>query len=311
MSDPLDHPQPFAMADVPTDIRLARPGDPDYLSRLPPELLRLILQQLLPQDLAFGFEEQHEWSQSQWILMAKSIDDIFSFGRHVCKNAESCPWGFHMNHSIYYVSRKIASEARAVFFSGNVFRFHTDAEPQLKPSQIFGPLEQRYQKNVLRELQRMQIVLRSTCDSFERVRRRRSQLQHVVNMLGDHGENTVKALLRSLEVRDPQPRPIQSGEIDKSMFALEVLSGLKGLTEVKFEGIPSWFSECLVLQLTSRGGPSVSVLSWPTTMKKHKKKQKLVTSRAYWQPTLDWKEYAIRNGIELPADVDIYFPPSQ
>ena len=35
-----------------------------------------------------------------------------------------------------------------------------------------------------------------------------------------------------------------------------------------------------------------------------RKKDLWVTTRKWYQPTLKWKEFAERDGIELPADID-------
>lgn len=108
----------------------------------------------------------------------------------------------------------------------------------------------------------------------------------------------------------------KAAELD-NMFTLEVLSGIKRLEKVTVEGPPSWFAECLVLHLTGRGGPPASTLSWPTECRMRsvhapgERKWQRAATRQFWQPTLDWREYALRNGTEFPNDIDRYFPPSQ
>jgi hypothetical protein len=156
-------------------------------------------------------------------------------------------------------------------------------------------------------------------------RRERDHIQHFVDAFNDRAEDPDQhSMLHTLKVRIPEGEP-RAGE----KFELEVLSGLKRqLKKVTVEGPPEWFAKCLVLHLTGRGGPPVSTLSWPTKLVRQKppklvrrkttrvpsmqkSKFKSVSTRQFWQPTLDWREYALRNGIELPDDIDKYFPPSQ
>ena len=152
--------------------------------------------------------------------------------------------------------------------------------------------------------------------------RERDHLQHFVDAFNDCAEDPGHhSALHTLKVRIPEHITVVLGTDLGEMFTLEVLSGLKRqLKKVTVEGPPPWFAQCLVLHLTGRGGPPASKLSWPTKIKRRKitrvpSKQKWifkrVTTRKDWQPRLDWREYALRNEIELPDDIDRYFPPSQ
>lgn len=193
---------------------------------------------------------------------------------------------------------------------------------------LFGPLEQPNHTGILRELQRVELQFGKPICSISCANRERDHLQHFVDAFNDCAEDPGHhSALHTLKVRIPEHITVVLGTDLGEMFTLEVLSGLKRqLKKVTVEGPPPWFAQCLVLHLTGRGGPPASKLSWPTKIKRRKitrvrkitrgpSKQKWifkrVTTRKDWQPRLDWREYALRNEIELPDDIDRYFPPSQ
>lgn len=188
----------------------------------------------------------------------------------------------------------------------------------LKSPLIFGPLGQPHQLHVLRDLQHIMLRIEIDEDSSHAVVRQRARTQYFVDVLKEHAEDhNKKSLLKTLEVRirghflHPADR---RARIDTHMFVLEVLTGLQGIGDVKILGLQPWFAQCLSLHLTGQGGQAVSKLDWPmrvtrrrrSTFAKFQKTE--VTTREYWQPMLNWKEYAVRNGIELPEDIDKYFP---
>jgi hypothetical protein len=193
-------------------------------------------------------------------------------------------------------------------------------EDQEQP--LFGPLEQPNHTGILRELQSVELQFGNPICSISGANRERDHLQHFVDAFNDRAEDPgQQSALHTLKVRISEYITVVLGTDLGENFTLEVLSGLKRqLKKVTVEGPPSWFAQCLVLHLTGRGGPPVSKLSWPTKIKrrkithvpsKQKWKFKRVSTRKDWQPTLDWREYALRNGIELPDDIDRYFPPSK
>ena len=98
---------------------------------------------------------------------------------------------------------------------------------------------------------------------------------------------------------------------EKSMFALEPLVHLRpalNVREVTVMGIPTWFASCLEMYIRGDGG-HVNKVDWPTRpMEIRNKNQQLkreafVSLRTWHQPVYDWREFANRNGIELPEDV--------
>lgn len=96
------------------------------------------------------------------------------------------------------------------------------------------------------------------------------------------------------------------------MFALEELAALRGVEEVDVTGVEPWFARCLECVMTGKGG-DVREVDWPlveiTRQKGTSKKRKKawVTSRKWYQPMLDWKEFAERNGIEIPETIDEFY----
>lgn len=190
----------------------------------------------------------------------------------------------------------------------------------LKSPLIFGPLGLPHQLHVLRDLQHIELRIEIDERSSRSVARQRARAQYFVDILKEHAEDhNKKSLLKTLDVRvrgHSTAAEVRREWIDEHMFALEVLSGLQGIGDVTVLGLQTWFARCLSLHLTGRGGPAASELDWPTKVKRRRMRsnrfQKIeVTTRKHWQPVLDWREYALRNKIDLPADVNKYFPPSE
>jgi hypothetical protein len=95
------------------------------------------------------------------------------------------------------------------------------------------------------------------------------------------------------------------------MFGLESLATLSGVKDVSITGLPEWYAQCLTLCIQGMGGevletdwPLVQIKRarplnlWDQRYRKHKKY--MVTTRKWYQPTPNWKEYAERNGIDIP-----------
>ena len=97
------------------------------------------------------------------------------------------------------------------------------------------------------------------------------------------------------------------------MFGLESLATLRGIRDVKVTGVSQWFAECLQLCIQGKGG-KVQEIDWPVVeitrrkgVKSYRRKKVLVSTRKWHQPTLDWREFAERNHVEVPADVDKFW----
>jgi hypothetical protein len=97
------------------------------------------------------------------------------------------------------------------------------------------------------------------------------------------------------------------------MFGLESLAYLRGIKDVEITGLPEWYTKCLQLSIQGRGG-GVEKIDWPLVEFRRRAKgnstqwkKYLVSARKWHQPTLNWKEFAERNEITTPADIeDLY-----
>lgn len=98
------------------------------------------------------------------------------------------------------------------------------------------------------------------------------------------------------------------------MFALESLAALRGIGEVQIKGPPDWFKQCLETCVRGEGG-DVQEVEWPLVEVKRRKdcvskpKKSSVTTRKWYNPMLNWKEFAERNGIAAPENIDRFYIP--
>ena len=66
-----------------------------------------------------------------------------------------------------------------------------------------------------------------------------------------------------------------------------------------------------------REGGELGEVQWPTKAVKRrpdeykKAKKTEVSMQVSWQPTLDWRVFAERNGIKLPSNIGRFFPTAQ
>lgn len=101
-------------------------------------------------------------------------------------------------------------------------------------------------------------------------------------------------------------------------FILEALANIPGVEEVVLssEEHIHWFAQCLALRIRGEGG-ELKPLEWRMqTIKSHRWKDDLtkaeevtVTTWKVGLPTLDWMEFAQRNGIAIPPGAERkYFP---
>lgn len=151
-------------------------------------------------------------------------------------------------------------------------------------------------------------------------------------MLKEHADDAdMRSLLQKLTVNlGPYLRPRTfsrcgipqrplSGSVgtDRFMFGLESLAELRGIKDVEITGVPEWYARCLQLCIQGKGG-EVQETEWPEVRKKKVKKtawgqvkrskgEAMVSTRKWWQPMLNWMEYAERNGVEVPMDVERFW----
>jgi hypothetical protein len=107
----------------------------------------------------------------------------------------------------------------------------------------------------------------------------------------------------------------------KNMYSLEALTQLRGIERVEVTGsrLPTWFSQCLQLAIQGKGGdvlpidyPEVEVKqAMPKRVMGAKRRFKKVmrTTKLWHEPSLNWEEFAARNGIQIPTHDVVDLPP--
>lgn len=229
----------------------------------------------------------------------------------------------------------------AFIFGKNIFSFHitgsADRPISLKSPRAFGPLGSPHRIHLLRDLRRIELTLTANDLTSWSKARLRARIQYFVDILQEHAEDANKqSLLTQLHIQirarqrsDRCTRPSSSFRYlrrqeslrdrtvpDTLVFVLEPLASLQGISDITLRGAPEWLKQCLEMRIRGEGG-ELETLNWPTkTVKRQQKgsRRKIeveVSTRHGWQPTLDWKQFATRHGIELPEHTYILFPSSQ
>jgi hypothetical protein len=190
----------------------------------------------------------------------------------------------------------------------------------LQSPQIFGPFGTSNRLPLLRNLR--SIVIAVSLDDPRRwgVKRLRTRLEYFVSVLKQHADTAdKKPLLRNLTVHvgmdtDPRDPPYTENErlvtAEILMFGLESLTNLRGIRNVKVIGVPDWYARCLALSLQGTGG-DVRKYAWSLSARRRRNimgKARHGSAMKWWQPTLDWKEFAERNGVEMAEDVGKFWP---
>ena len=96
------------------------------------------------------------------------------------------------------------------------------------------------------------------------------------------------------------------------MFSLESLAHITGILSASIDGVTAWFAQCLEMRICGEGG-EFKPLNWPKKTTKRKDEDgniKRVPKRESWQPLLDWKNFAQRNGIAFPKNAERRFFPN-
>lgn len=99
-------------------------------------------------------------------------------------------------------------------------------------------------------------------------------------------------------------------QFERHMLILESLAEITGIPTVIIDGVPSCWKHCLGLRMCGKGG-DLTALVWPDKLVANKTPGAVskVTTKAAWQAVFDWREFAERNGIEMPEDAQKFFPP--
>jgi hypothetical protein len=194
----------------------------------------------------------------------------------------------------------------------------------MKSPRIFGPFGDSDRLPLLRNLRSIHITINLNDHTHWSVKRQRARLEYFVSILKQHADDKHKSsLLQDLQITfgklhrtlhqiryHPRPLPAPAHAVEeKYMFGLESLTALRGIKDVEIKGVPEWYAQCMKLCISGKGG-EVKETEWPDVQVTRKKKmvwQKgrtaWVTSRQWWQPVVDWREFAERNGVDVPGDV--------
>jgi hypothetical protein len=110
----------------------------------------------------------------------------------------------------------------------------------------------------------------------------------------------------------PEERWLLKAEAEENQSALEALAPLRGIKEFHITGVDKWFAQCMQLCIQGKGG-DVKDNQYPYVQLKRRKvgtrktKEYVRNTKKWYMPGLDWKEFAERNGIKLPADVERFW----
>ncbi|KAF2180602.1 hypothetical protein K469DRAFT_692793 [Zopfia rhizophila CBS 207.26] len=278
---------------------------------LPAELRLRIYHFVLPHSLQISFDRGiYTWYRPRLPWRVRAKDD-----------EGKCCFGVDATTSLFRVNKFVSNEAKAVLYGENEFLFDIDGQggsphwPIMR--KIFGPLGEPDRLDVLRNLRKVELVLRlSRADRWAH-RRHCARLQHFAEALGGK-DGADSGMLKHLKVRfDSQVRYVCGCRAKtiyvkstKYMYALESLTHLRGIEKAEVLGVDDWFAKCLEKAITGTGG-EVQEIDYPYLVVKRKanggqrKKRVTQTTRAWYQPKLNWDEFADRNGIKSSKDVEM------
>jgi hypothetical protein len=218
----------------------------------------------------------------------------------------------------------------AILYGTNTYKFavHGNAlhPDSLRSPTIFGVFGHPDSLAVLRNLRKIHVEIEPGYPSQDHwcIKRLRSRLGYFVEVLKDRADDqSQKSLLQELKINFKLPPSWieeKSGhlwDVERLMFGLESLAPLRGIKDVQFTGIPEWYAKCMQLSIQGKGG-EVHETDWPLVQVKRprntkkfwstrKKTKQWASTRKWYQPTLDWKEYAVRNNIPIPDDIDNFW----
>lgn len=214
----------------------------------------------------------------------------------------------------------------AMMYSNNEFLLRTKMP---LPGGNFGPLP----PHVLRDIKTIRLVLEKDVHSYlyKRLDVHENFLRRFVMAINENSEDACRrSLLKQFDIEfkttagkrdykygfnttelnelgDSHWIDSQNQTAAACMYTLEVLTELPKIEKVGITGTPAWFAECLALCIRGKGG-QVLPLRWQKQRMKNKNGVPRYRSmRPETAPSLDWAEFAERNGIELPDRMVAFF----
>ncbi|KAI4941033.1 hypothetical protein J4E91_011026 [Alternaria rosae] len=329
---------------VQTSRKYSPPSMIDFrLLDLPAELRIHVYSFLVPHNMVITFERygRSSGSEPNWTTNAFQKGDDVPYkigGNPYYRNTKVRRYNhFTVETQLFRVSESVSNEVKSILYGSNTYNLtvHGNAmwPKSLRSPFIFGPFGHPARLPLLRNLRSIHIDVIPDVDSHWAVKRQRSRLEYLVEILKEHADDSdQKSLLQNLKVdfqlvspdkaerrlrdRPTWPRVVKPGvpeDVGKFTFGLESLASLRGITDVEINGLPEWYAKCLQLAIQGKGG-DIQETDWPLVElkrrangKRRSSKRMLVSIRKWHQPTLDWKEFAERNGITTPADIDKFW----
>ncbi|KAF1830728.1 hypothetical protein BDW02DRAFT_601434 [Decorospora gaudefroyi] len=325
--------------------RAPAPMEQSRLLDMPAELRCYVFSLLLPSRLTITLDMKHDSDDVEipwyvWALRAgdDTVFQIGGTGAYSCRGKEPKPLRrITVPTELFRVNKLVSNETQAILYGSNTYRFIVHGNkmsPQsLRCPKIFGCFGYSDRLSLLRRLRNIHIEVVPDTNNHWAVKRQRSRLAYFVEILKEHADDeNQKSLLCELTIdfnlESPYTRRVSVGRdagypdllpraesTEMFMFSLESLACLQGIRDVKITGLPDWYEQCLQLCIQGKGG-KVQETDWPLVEVKRRKKLKaiyrystihLVSTRKWYQPTLDWKEYAERNEIPIPDDIDKFW----
>lgn len=224
----------------------------------------------------------------------------------------------HSTHTtLFLVNKFVCNEVRGVLYGDNTFVFNIDASAHrphsMRSPEIFGPFQFAERMPLLREFRSLELSVTVTDLTHWAVLRHRARLEYFVSVLKEHSDDeTQKSLLKKLVVNFVVAHRFDMfGPVieNSTRYGLEGLTSLRGIDEVEVAGaIPDWFSQCLKLRIQGKGGdlhlidyPDVEVRKRVNLTSKRWKKA-FQTTKKWYDPKYNWKEFADRNNIPMSED---------
>lgn len=313
------------------------------LERLPTELKIMIIAYILPQNLSFEFKPMWACDARTGWLSAPSaeIRDIKSTPNiYVVKTVVTpTPWIKEVRSRLQTYTtlirvKPLASEVRGFFHDNNEIRLFWPQDLDVPLiSGPFGPLCRLQTARDIRNLRVGVNIYKRRLHSFRSLQGRLELL--VTELTKDANGQDLGSLLKCLRIDVIQIGQSEDGPEDEweeirvrfrgynigddtkhvkaFMFVLEVLVPLRSVERhrnVTVRGVPKWFASCLELYLSGKGGkveewdwPKISISTIRHFTNRPLEREVLVTRRKWNQPKYDWRGFAARNEIKVPANV--------